>query len=76
MRQASLRRAKRWPPEPNDKAGGDTRRMDLELAKKMLQGGIKFVANSGLQVVELRRGYVKCLMPYAGNGNHIGTITD
>ena len=48
--------------------------MDLELAKKMLQGGIKFVANSGLRVVELRRGYVKCLMPFAGNGNHIGTM--
>ena len=48
--------------------------MDLELAKKMLQTGIKFVANSGLQVVELRRGYVKCLMPFAGNGNHIGTM--
>ena len=48
--------------------------MDLELAKKMLQTGIKFVANSGLRVVELRRGYVKCLMPFAGNGNHIGTM--
>lgn len=48
--------------------------MDLEVAKKMLQGGIKFVANSGLQVQELRRGYVKCLMPFAGNGNHIGTM--
>ena len=48
--------------------------MDLELAKKMLEGGIKFVANSGLRVVELRRGYVKCLMPFAGNGNHIGTM--
>lgn len=48
--------------------------MDLEVAKKMLQGGIKFVANSGLQVLELRRGYVKCLMPFANNGNHIGTM--
>lgn len=48
--------------------------MDLELAKKMLEGGIKFVANSGLRVVELRHGYVKCLMPFAGNGNHIGTM--
>ena len=48
--------------------------MDLEVAKKMLEGGIKFVANSGLHVVELRRGYVKCLMPFAGNGNHIGTM--
>jgi acyl-coenzyme A thioesterase PaaI-like protein len=48
--------------------------MDLEVAKKMLEGGIKFVANSGLRVVELRRGYVKCLMPFTGNGNHIGTM--
>jgi acyl-coenzyme A thioesterase PaaI-like protein len=48
--------------------------MDLEVAKKALESGIRFVANSGLKVVELRRGYVKCLMPYAGNGNHIGTI--
>ena len=48
--------------------------MDLELGKKMLEGGIKFVANTGLRVVELRRGYVKCLMPFADNGNHIGTM--
>lgn len=48
--------------------------MDLERAKKALETGIKFVANSGLRVVELRRGYVKCLMPFAGNGNHIGTM--
>ncbi|MDE0856206.1 MAG: YiiD C-terminal domain-containing protein [Nevskia sp.] len=48
--------------------------MDLELARKMLESGIKFVANTGLRVVELRRGYVKCLMPFAGNGNHIGTM--
>ncbi|MDB5974001.1 MAG: hypothetical protein JWR07_761, partial [Nevskia sp.] len=26
--------------------------MDLELAKKMLEGGIKFVANSGFRVLE------------------------
>jgi thioesterase domain-containing protein len=48
--------------------------MDLEVAKKMLETGIKFVANSGLKVQELRRGQVKCLMPFAGNGNHIGTM--
>jgi len=48
--------------------------MDLEIAKKALESGIKFVANCGLKVVELRRGYVKCLMPYAGDGNHIGTM--
>jgi acyl-coenzyme A thioesterase PaaI-like protein len=48
--------------------------MDLNAARKMLEGGIKFVANSGLRVLELRRGQVKCLMPFSGNGNHIGTM--
>lgn len=48
--------------------------MDLEVAKKALETGIKFVANCGLKVVELRRGYVKCAVPFAGNGNHIGTM--
>lgn len=48
--------------------------MDLNLAKNALETGIKFVQNSGLKVVELRRGYVKCLMPMQGNGNHIGTM--
>jgi acyl-coenzyme A thioesterase PaaI-like protein len=48
--------------------------MDLESAKKALESGIEFVANCGLKVVELRPGHVKCLMPYAGNGNHIGTM--
>lgn len=48
--------------------------MDLDLARKMLEGGIKFVANSGLRVVELRRGHIRCEMPFAGNGNHIGTM--
>jgi acyl-coenzyme A thioesterase PaaI-like protein len=49
-------------------------KMDLEVAKKALETGIKFVANSGMRVLELRRGYVKCMMPFAGNGNHIGTM--
>lgn len=48
--------------------------MDLAIAQRALETGIKFVANTGLTVVELRRGYVKCRMPYAGNGNHIGTM--
>ena len=48
--------------------------MDLEIARKALETGIKFVANSGLRVEELRRGYVRCVMPFAGNGNHIGTM--
>jgi thioesterase domain-containing protein len=49
-------------------------RMDLETAKQMTEGGIKFVSNTGLRVLELRRGYVKCLMPLSGNENHIGTM--
>ena len=48
--------------------------MDLEVAKRALETGITFVANCGLRVVELRRGYVKCLVPFAGNGNHVGTM--
>ncbi|MDR3417888.1 MAG: YiiD C-terminal domain-containing protein [Nevskia sp.] len=48
--------------------------MDLEIARKALETGIKFVANSGLKVEELRRGYVRCRMPFDGNGNHIGTM--
>lgn len=48
--------------------------MDLSVAKQALEQGIKFVANCGLRVVELRRGYVKCSVPFEGNGNHIGTM--
>jgi acyl-coenzyme A thioesterase PaaI-like protein len=48
--------------------------MDLDLAKQALEQGITFVRNAGLQVVELRRGYVKCRMPFRNNGNHIGIM--
>jgi acyl-coenzyme A thioesterase PaaI-like protein len=48
--------------------------MDLNLAKTSLEQGINFVCNTGLQVVELRPGYVKCLMPFRNNGNHIGIM--
>ena len=48
--------------------------MDLEVAKRALETGITFVANCGLRVIELRRGYVKCLVPFEGNGNHVGTM--
>ncbi len=48
--------------------------MDLEVAKRALETGITFVANCGLQVLELRRGYVKCLVPFDRNGNHVGTM--
>jgi thioesterase domain-containing protein len=48
--------------------------MDLKSAKQMSEGGIQFVAHTGLRVVEMRGGYVKCVMPFEGNGNHIGTM--
>ena len=48
--------------------------MDLTVAKKILETGIRFVANSGLRVVEIERGRVKCMMPFKDNGNHIGTM--
>lgn len=52
----------------------ETSNMDLAIAKKALEQGIKFVERSGLRVLELRRGYVKVLMPFKDNGNHIGTM--
>ncbi|MGH8461566.1 MAG: PaaI family thioesterase [Stenotrophobium sp.] len=48
--------------------------MDLTVAKKILENGIGFVARSGLRVVEIERGQVKCLMPFKDNINHIGTM--
>jgi acyl-coenzyme A thioesterase PaaI-like protein len=48
--------------------------MDLNVAKQALEQGIAFVRNAGLQVEELRRGYVKCRMPFKNNGNHIGIM--
>jgi len=48
--------------------------MDLDVAKRALETGITFVKNCGLRVIELRRGYVKCLVPFEGNGNHVGTM--
>lgn len=48
--------------------------MDLDVAKRALETGIGFVANCGLRVLELRRGYVKCLVPFDRNGNHVGTM--
>src|SRR3546814_10037091 len=40
----------------------------------MLETGIPFIGRSGLRVLELQRGYVRCQMPFAGNGNHVGTM--
>ncbi len=46
----------------------------LDGAKRLLEQGIAFVRNAGLQVEHLARGEVRCRMPFKGNGNHIGTM--
>ena len=45
-----------------------------DMLKSFAQEKIEFVRRSGLQVLEARPGYVKCLMPAEGNGNHFGTM--
>lgn len=48
--------------------------VNLANAKAALETGIPFVGRSGLRVLELQRGYVRCQMPFAGNGNHVGIM--
>lgn len=43
-------------------------------ARKPLEQDISFVQQSDLVVEQLKRGRVICRMPFAGNGNHIGTM--
>ncbi|MGQ9671475.1 MAG: PaaI family thioesterase, partial [Desulfosoma sp.] len=41
---------------------------------RMIETAIPFVQRSGLQVLELRPGYVKLRMPFDGNQNHVGSM--
>lgn len=45
--------------------------MNIADMAEITESSIPFVARSGLQVLEARRGYAKCRMPIAGNGNHL-----
>lgn len=45
-----------------------------ELFNSILAQMIPRAASMGIEVVELRRGYVKSKTPIEGNGNHIGTM--
>lgn len=47
---------------------------DFAPARRLLEQGIAFVQRAGLVVEALERGRVVCRMPFAGNGNHIGTM--
>lgn len=48
--------------------------MDFSQAKKLLEQGIPFVQRSGIEILELKRGFVRLRLPYAPNVNHIGTV--
>jgi len=45
-----------------------------EQLRTMAAKGIPFVANTGLEVEVLEKGYVKMRMPFAPNKNHVGTM--
>lgn len=48
--------------------------MHIDEIRRMVETAIPFVSRSGLQVVEMRPGYVKLRMPFEGNQNHVGTM--
>lgn len=45
-----------------------------EQLRTMAAKGFPFIANTGVEVEALEKGYVKMRMPYAPNKNHIGTM--
>ncbi len=48
--------------------------MHLDDIRRLVETAIPFVSRSGLQVLEMRPGYVKLRMPFDGNQNHVGTM--
>uniref|UniRef100_A0A832EJP8 DUF4442 domain-containing protein n=1 Tax=Desulfacinum infernum TaxID=35837 RepID=A0A832EJP8_9BACT len=48
--------------------------MLMDDLRRMIETAIPFVQRSGLQVLEMRPGYVKLRMPFDGNQNHVGTM--
>ncbi|SHG02714.1 thioesterase domain-containing protein, putative [Desulfacinum infernum DSM 9756] len=46
----------------------------MDMVQKQVETAIPFVARAGLKVLELQPGYVKLLMPFKGNENHVGTM--
>lgn len=45
-----------------------------EQLRSMAAKGIPFVANTGIEVEVLEKGYTKMRLPYAPNKNHVGTM--
>lgn len=48
--------------------------MNLNTLKPAVENTNAQVARSGLRVLDMRRGYVKCLLPIDGNGGKDGTV--
>ncbi|MEJ5349907.1 MAG: YiiD C-terminal domain-containing protein [Desulfosoma sp.] len=48
--------------------------MQIDDIRRLVETAIPFVSRSGLQVLEMRPGYVKLRMPFDGNQNHVGTM--
>lgn len=46
----------------------------IERMKRALEENIAFVQRAGIQVEALERGFVKMMMPFAPNVNHVGTM--
>lgn len=45
-----------------------------EQLREMAAKGIPFVANTGIEVEVLEKGYTKMRLPYTPNKNHVGTM--
>lgn len=46
----------------------------LEQVNQMMRMAIPLVDSCNISVVELERGYARTTAPFAGNGNHFGTM--
>ncbi len=46
----------------------------IEKLKPALTQGIPFVGRTGIEILELDRGYVKMRVPFEPNINHVGTV--
>ncbi len=45
-----------------------------EQMRTAIAKGMPFIANTGLVVEQLEKGYTKMRMPFEGNKNHVGTM--
>lgn len=45
-----------------------------EQLRAMVARGIPFVANTGIEIEVLEKGYTRMRMPFAPNRNHVGTM--